>query len=96
MKMKSFAVLALSGLLTASFVYVAPAMAQDMNNNGSTMQAPSDNTGNSSAAGMSQGNGSEQGAASATDQNGTNGSNGTNPGSTDQGSPDTATGDDDY
>lgn len=77
MKMRSFAVLAISCLLAAN---VAPAMADDMNNNsGSSM--PSDN-------GMQNQNGSSD--------NSNNANNMGNVGSTDEGSPDTATGDDDY
>lgn len=44
MKMKSFAMLALSGLLAASIVYTAPAMADDQNmNDQSTQQSATDN-----------------------------------------------------
>ena len=81
MKMKSFAALAMSGLLAASFAYVAPAMADDMSNsNGmSSMPAPSDN-------GMpNSGNPTETSPSSMN-----------NVGSSDEGTPDTATGDDDY
>jgi hypothetical protein len=91
MKMKSFAMLALSGLLTASLAYIAPAMAEDMNNNGSTMQqAPSDTN---SGAGSSQGSDNMGGS---NDQNNSGGAAGSQGSSSDQGSPDTATGDDDY
>lgn len=81
MKMKSFAALAISGLLAISFAYAAPAMADDMsNNNGmSSMPAPSDNDMPTS------GNPTDTSAATNS-----------NIGSTDEGTPDTATGDDDY
>jgi hypothetical protein len=90
MKMKSFAMLALSGLLTASLAYIAPAMAEDMNNNGSTMQAPSDTN-----SGASSSQGSDNTGGSSSDQNSSGGA-GSQGSSSDQGSPDTATGDDDY
>ena len=86
MKMKSFAMLVVPGLLAASLACIAaPAMADDMNSgSGQSMQqiAPSDN--NSMGSGMSP-----------TNDN-SNPDNSGNAGSTDQGSPDTATGDDDY
>ena len=90
MKMKSFAMIALSGLLAASFTYVSPAMADDANtnSNGQSMQsAPSDN-----------GTPSQQGDSSSSSEttNNSNTGSSSNTGSTDEGSPDTATGDDDY
>ncbi|RDI42714.1 hypothetical protein [Aquicella lusitana] len=80
MKMKSFAMLAMSGLLAASVAYVAPAMADDSSdtNVGSLQSAPSDSA--------MQNQGSSQNDMSA---------NGSSSGS-DEGTPDTATGDDDY
>ena len=83
MRIKSFAMLAISGLLAASLSYIAPAMADDMGNTNPSGQtaAPDANTNN----------------ANNTNSSGTD--NGTNTGSansTDQGGPDTATGDDDY
>ncbi len=96
MNMKSFAIVAVSGLLAASLAYVAPAMADDMSNNGTTMQAPADNS-NPGGAGASQGGdnnmGNNGGTGGSSDQ-GATGSSGNN--NSDQGSPDTATGDDDY
>lgn len=83
MKIKSFAVLAMSGLLATSFAYVAPAMADDMSNSGS-MQAPSDSSNMAN---------NTQGGVTPTDMSPNNMGN---VGSTDEGSPDTATGDDDY
>ena len=83
MKMKSLAMVAMSGLLVASFAYVAPAMADDMNEgSGQSMQQPAPSDNSSMGSGMSSG-----GDSSSMD----NGSS-----SSDQGSPDTATGDDDY
>lgn len=89
MNMKSFAMFAMSGLLAASFAYVAPAMAQS--STGSSMQqpAPSDNSQNS---GSQNGSGTSQGSDNSMNNDNTNNSNS----SSDQGSPDTATGDDDY
>lgn len=84
MNMKPLAMLALSGLIAVSFAYTAPAMAQDTNN-GSSMQAPSDNSG------ATDNNGGDNNSPSSNDNNG--GSDNT---TSDQGSPDTATGDDDY
>lgn len=86
MKMKSLAMLAISGALAASFAYVAPAMADDTSNNGQSMQAPSDN-------GM-QNNSSQNTGSSPSDNSMNNNSNSTS--GSDEGSPDTATGDDDY
>ena len=79
MKMKSLAILALSGVLAASVAYIAPAIADDTS--GHSMQNPSDNN--------MQNSGS-------TDNTMNNASDPSNIGSPDQGSPDTATGDDDY
>jgi len=92
MNMKSFAMLAMSGLLVTSFAYIAPAMADDAGNNGQSMQqpTPSDN-------GMQDQNGGSQNGSSAnqgSDNTMNNDSGSSN--SVDQGSPDTATGDDDY
>ncbi len=89
MKMKSFAMLVLSGIVfAASCAYIAPAMADDMNGGQSQMLAdqtsPSDS--NMQNGGGSQGNDNNMGNDST---NNTNNSN-------DQASPDTATGDDDY
>ncbi len=89
MKMKSLAILAMSGvLLAASVAYVAPAMADDTSNAGQSMQqtpsqAPSsDNSMQNQGQDQSQSNTGSQGDM--------------NNNSSDQGSPDTATGDDDY
>ncbi len=82
MRMKSFAILAMTGLTAASLAYVAPAMAD----NGSSMQAPSsDSTSTQNGSGTSQGSDNSMGS-----------DNSSSSGSSDQGSPDTATGDDDY
>lgn len=51
MKMKSFAMIVLAGLLTASFAYIAPAMADDTTSNEQAMEPPTDN-------GMNQNNSS--------------------------------------
>ncbi len=93
MKMKSFAVLAFSGLIAASIANIAPAMADDMSNsNGQTMQTPPDdnvqnqNSPTTTPPTDSMNNNSNPG----------NNNNGNTGSTTDQGSPDTATGDDDY
>lgn len=89
MKMKSFAMLAMSGLLTASFAYIAPAMAEDTSNVGQAMDAPSDN-------GMQQNDMNQNNDMTQNNPSGDM-SNTNNPGSSnDSGMPDTATGDDDY
>lgn len=100
MKTKSFAMLAVTGLLTASIAYVAPAMAEDSgtglpmeqtladNNSGSSMQAPSDNSTQNQSSGAQQNDMSGNIGSSSSGNN--------TSGSSDEGSPDTATGDDDY
>jgi hypothetical protein len=106
MKIKSFAMLALSGLLAASCAYIAPAMADDANM-GPSMQPPADSTPNSNAMqGLSQ-NDNQYGPSdnnsgtsdnmsdnSSNDQSTSNNNPSANP--SDEGGPDTATGDDDY
>lgn len=88
---KSFAMLVVPGLLVASLAYVAPAMAEDMNGAEQGMQqfALADNS--STGSGMGSGMGSSM-APSNDNSNSDAGS----ANSIDQGSPDTATGDDDY
>lgn len=81
MKMKSFAMLAMSGLLTASLAYIAPAMADDTVEGAAATDAlqaaPAD--------------------ALPTTPSSSSTADNTNVGSTgDEGGPDTATGDDDY
>jgi hypothetical protein len=92
MKKRSFAMIAMSGILAASFAYVAPAMADDSAGQ-SMSQAPA-STDSSTQSMDNQGNTATP--PSDTDSNmGTSGSNSTT--GTDQStSPDTATGDDDY
>ncbi len=91
MKIRSLAILAMAGFLAASFSYIAPAFADDTSmsdGSGTGSQDPSsmgsatDNAG--SAAGQTQDSSS-----------GTTDAGSTSLGSND-GSPDTATGDDDY
>lgn len=87
MKMKSFAMVAMSGLLAASFAYVAPAMADDAIDAGQSAQTGTDNTmQNQTPAAMPSNNS----APTSADMNASGGGN------ADEGSPDTATGDDDY
>lgn len=95
MNIKSFAMLAMSGLLAASCAYIAPAMADDTStpSSGQSMQAPADNSAQSGN-GM-QNNGSSQGDMNSNNNGGSN-SSGSSSSSSDEGSPDTATGDDDY
>lgn len=83
MKMKSFAMLALVALLTASFAYIAPALADDVTNNGQTMEPPTDNGAEND---MNQNNNLGDGMNNPS----------SNSASSDTGMPDTATGDDDY
>lgn len=84
MKMKSFAMLVMSGLLTSSMLYIAPAIADDANDASfdDSMQLLADN--------------SNQGSGQVQYNSGTSPSTTTSTSSTDGGSPDTATGDDDY
>ena len=99
MKMKSFAMLAMSGLMATSIAYVAPAMAEDDtgSNGGQSMQTPSDN-GMQNPGGNNQNNPGSLNDSSSDNSNDMNNSNnmGGSSNSTDEGSPDTATGDDDY
>jgi hypothetical protein len=93
MKMKSFAMLAMSGLLATSFGYVAKAMAEGdaSSNNGQSMQTvPSDNNM------QNPGSSSQNNSGSSSDMNNNSNNNGSSSSGTDEGSPDTATGDDDY
>lgn len=90
MKMKSLAMLAMSGFVAASVAYVAPALADDAST-GQAMQSPADNAmqspgdNNGGQSGNAQNNvGSAQDMSSPSSN------------SDDAGSPDTATGDDDY
>lgn len=96
MKMKSIAMLAASGLLAASIGYSLPALAEDAtdvaqaaqsadltDDNGVMVQA--DNSSMSSDSGSSNAMGSSTSANASPSANGA-----------DQGSADTATGDDDY
>jgi len=90
MMKKSFAMLVVPGLLAASLAYVAPAMAEDMNGaDGMQQFALADNS--STGSGMGSGMGSSM-APSNDNSNSDAGS----ANSIDQGSADTATGDDDY
>jgi len=88
MKMKSFAILATSGLLAATFAYAVPALADDTTGQSMQQSSPSDN----SMQNQSNDN-SQAGSSSSTDMN--NSGSTTN---TDEGTPerDSATGDDDY
>lgn len=90
MKMKSFAMLAMSGLLTASFAYIAPAMADDAGGGNQSMPAPSDNGMQNQSNDMSNMNNNP------SNDNMNNPNNSTSGSSSDSGMPDTATGDDDY
>lgn len=86
MKMKSLAMVAISGLIAAfSLAYVAPALADDTSN--PSMQAP---------ANTSQGTDTQNSNGSSPTDNSTNNGTDNNAAGADQGSPDTATGDDDY
>lgn len=90
MKMKSFAMLLVSGLCVASLAYVAPALADDMNNSDTSQtvqpSAPADNLPDTVSMGTS---GTSQGNSLGTDTIG--GTNGMDPNT-----PDAAAGDDDY
>lgn len=95
MKMKSFAVLATSGLMAALFAYAMPAIAEDATSSGQSMQAqPSDNNAQNPSSNAPQGSGS----SSQSDTNIGSPNSPSNPSSTDENAPekDSATGDDDY
>lgn len=87
MKMKSIAMLAMSGLLAASIAYTVPAMAEEEN----LGQLPSD-------IGMTEDSGTQTSANSAADTTAATSDTAASPGEDGAaaGTPDTATGDDDY
>lgn len=102
MKMKSLMVWAVPGILATSFAYIAPAMADDMTNNGQAMQqppaqqpvtqpmAPTTTPATPAApADMNTAPSQQNNASVPSDMS-------TPPSSSDEGTPDTATGDDDY
>lgn len=82
MNMKSIAMLAMSGLLAASIAYTTPAMAEEENFG----ETPSD-------IGMTADSGMQTNASPATD---TQAANSASDDTAAAGTPDTATGDDDY
>lgn len=92
MKMKSFALLAVSGLLASALGYAVPAMADDMSSGGTSMQATTPSTtdtqnqNNAAAPAPSNDN-----SSNSSTENPTSGSS-----SSDEGNPDTPSGDDDY
>lgn len=86
MKIKSFATLAVSGLIAGYVAYVAPAMADYSNVSNPSMQTNSPDNNNN------QNNPNSQNNSPSVNQNLNN-----NPNNVDQqATPDTATGDDDY
>lgn len=87
MKMKSFAMLIMSGVFFASGAYIAPAMADDANS-GDAMMSLADND-------MQNGNTNVGNDSSSQNDNTLSSNNSSNP-TNDAGGPDTATGDDDY
>ncbi len=105
MNMKSLAALGIAGLLAASVIYTAPAMAEEMSASAAGMDNMLASAGASDSAVQPNNDGT-------SDMIGNDGSNGDSAGSAagsnsgtgsdasgaaaDQGSPDTATGDDDY
>lgn len=81
MKLKSLTMLVMSGVLTASLAYITPVMADDNNDNANqAVQAPSD------VNAQNQTNGVQDNSTNSQDDNS----------ATPEGTPDTATGDDDY
>lgn len=92
MKMRSLAMLVTTSMLTAAFIaYVAPAFAED-DNTTQTMQAPTDNNSENQNNDMSNPSANNMSNPSANMMNPSSPSSS----STDQATPDTATGDDDY
>lgn len=87
MNMKSFAMLIVSGLLAASIAYIAPAIADDSTMDGIQMSADNtmQNNGSTNDSNMNNNTSGDHSNPSNADAN-----------SSDQGTPDTATGDDDY
>ena len=89
MRMKTFAMLTMSGLLAASLAYVAPALADDSSSNGAAMQGTGDGSQNNATNNI--GADSMAGTSNQTDSSGSSGSSSS---SSDEGSsPDQATGD---
>lgn len=86
MKMKSFAMFAISGMLVASMSYIAPAMAED------TMLAYEQSSPSSSDGVQNPNNN----MSSMSNSNSSPNYNNMNNNSPDEAVPDTATGDDDY
>lgn len=112
MKTKSFAMLAVTGLLAASIANILPAMAEESSNempmeqtlaDNSNLQPPADNSSAGSAIQPPADNNASGGLSnSGTSQGDINGNVGgispsaPGPNNNEEGSPDTATGDDDY
>jgi len=88
MKIRSFAMIAMSGIMAASLAYVAPVMADDSAAGQSMEQAPASTDNGASQA---QGNSDAPAATAPDSSTGNSGSS-----APDQATPDTATGDDDY
>jgi hypothetical protein len=97
MKMKSFAVLAMSGLLTAAFAYSVPALADDTST-GQSMQStsPASTDNSQGQSGNASTDNSMNGTTTNSGDNTSSTGTGTTTGTGDEGNPDTATGDDDY
>lgn len=96
MKLKTMAVLAVSGLMAASLAYVLPAFAEDANDiDGSApMQLAMADDSNSAADSSAT---PADSSANPVDKSGdASGANGSSSSSNDQGTPDVASGDDDY
>lgn len=92
MKTKTFAMLTMTGLLAASIAYVTPALADDSSNSGSATQAaPADGSQNNAAPNIGADN--MGGTPNQTDSNSSSSSSSSDDSS---GSPDQATGDEDY
>lgn len=101
MNMKSLASIGLASLLAVSACYAAPAAADDPANNfAGAEQMASASTDNamdqSDSASPSAGNDAAAPSSGTGDNSGASSSDNSGMGSADQGSPDTATGDDDY
>lgn len=90
MRVKSLVLLVISGCLTASMVYTAPALAED-GDNSSTIQSFA-----SSGNDVTNGATVDNGATNSNSNPSADANNNESDTTVDQATPDTATGDDDY
>lgn len=97
MNTKSFALVAVTGVVAAAMAYAVPALADTVGSELPMEQTLADNSSNSSMPSSGDNNGMQNPSGSAAQSDNNIGSSGTSSQTnTDEGTPDTATGDDDY